>query len=66
MIVHWAVHVAFWPTQVEWTDREGTQQLVDIGVGVLKDVLNDNWEGLLESPPLRSQKEEWAAVVNRG
>ncbi|KAF1957283.1 hypothetical protein CC80DRAFT_503660 [Byssothecium circinans] len=29
MAVHWGVHVAFWPTRVEWADREGTQKLVD-------------------------------------
>jgi Ser/Thr protein kinase RdoA (MazF antagonist) len=36
MAVHWGTHVAFWPTRVQWADREGTQKLVDIGVEVLR------------------------------
>ncbi|KAF1994215.1 kinase-like protein [Amniculicola lignicola CBS 123094] len=44
MAVHWGVHVAFWPTGVEWADKEGTQKLVDIGVEMLKSVA----EGKLE------------------
>lgn len=50
MVVHWGVHVAFWPTCVEWTDVAGTQKLVDIGVGVLESILQDDWEKTLESP----------------
>ena len=53
MVVHWAVHIAFWPTRVEWTNREGTKELVDIGVGVLRAVVEDNWEKLRASEPLR-------------
>ncbi|KAF1942071.1 kinase-like protein [Clathrospora elynae] len=65
MVVHWAVHVAFWPTVVEWTGKDGTQKLVDIGVDVLKDVLDENWEKLLESPLLRGVKEAYAPLLTR-
>jgi Ser/Thr protein kinase RdoA (MazF antagonist) len=64
-VVHWAVHVAFWPTQVVWTDREGTQKLVDIGVDVLKYVLEDDWEKLMESPLLRDVKEAYTPLLER-
>ncbi|KAF2786882.1 kinase-like protein [Melanomma pulvis-pyrius CBS 109.77] len=49
MAVHWGVHITFWPTRVQWTDREGTQKLVDIGVGVLKAAVDGNWEQLRAS-----------------
>jgi Ser/Thr protein kinase RdoA (MazF antagonist) len=65
MVVHWAVHVAFWPTQVVWTDKEGTQELVDIGVDVLKSVLDDDWGKLMESPLLRDVKEAYALQLER-
>jgi thiamine kinase-like enzyme len=65
MVVHWAVHVAFWPTSVIWTDREGTQKLVDIGVGALKSVLEDYWENLMESPLLRDVPEAYASLLER-
>ncbi|KAF1851045.1 uncharacterized protein K460DRAFT_26876 [Cucurbitaria berberidis CBS 394.84] len=61
--VHWAVHVAYWPTRVAWTDKEGTQQLVDIGVDVLEGILDDDWESLLESPLLKCVKEGWAPII---
>ncbi|KAF1837896.1 kinase-like protein [Decorospora gaudefroyi] len=63
MAVHWAVHVAFWPTQVAWTDKEGTQKLVDISVGVLQQVLARDWDGLLASPLLRDVREAYAPVL---
>lgn len=44
MVVHWAVHVAFWPTRVEWADLEGTRVVVGMGVEVLKAVLEGDWE----------------------
>ncbi|KAF2031374.1 kinase-like protein [Setomelanomma holmii] len=47
--VHWAVHIAFWPTRVDWTDQKGTQELVDIGVEVLKAVLDGDVEFLKTS-----------------
>ncbi|KAF2253749.1 hypothetical protein BU26DRAFT_516049 [Trematosphaeria pertusa] len=46
MAIHWGVHVAFWPTGVEWTDCEGTEKLVGIGFGVLKAVVEDDWKTL--------------------
>ncbi|KAF2715309.1 kinase-like protein [Pleomassaria siparia CBS 279.74] len=49
MAVHWGVHIAFWPTRVKWADREETQKLVDIGVGVLKAAMDGDWEELRRS-----------------
>ena len=46
MAVHWGVHVAFWPTRVDWTDREGTQKLVDIGVEVIRAAVEGDWNRL--------------------
>ncbi|KAF2637706.1 hypothetical protein P280DRAFT_530035 [Massarina eburnea CBS 473.64] len=46
MAIHWATHVAFWPMRVEWSDQEGTRKLVDVGVGVLKAVVDDDCESL--------------------
>ncbi|KAH7390479.1 kinase-like domain-containing protein [Pyrenochaeta sp. MPI-SDFR-AT-0127] len=63
VVVHWAVHVAFWPTRVEWTDSAGTQELVDIGVGVLKAVLDDDWEKLLLSPLFKDVKGALGSVL---
>lgn len=63
MVVHWAVHIAFWPSRVVWTDKEGTQQLVDLGVSVLKDILEDNLGKVLESPLLQDVKEVWAPIL---
>ncbi|CAI6333315.1 unnamed protein product [Periconia digitata] len=54
MLVHWAVHIAFWPTRVEWTDREGTQDLVDMGRAVLISALDGDWAKLRNCQLLRS------------
>lgn len=43
------MHVAFWPTRVEWTDAVGTRELVDVGVGVLESVLDGGWKELKAS-----------------
>lgn len=60
MAVHWAVHVAFWPTRVPWTDEEGTKELVDIGVKVLNQALMSDWEGLKASPLFADLETEWS------
>ncbi|KAF1971735.1 kinase-like protein [Bimuria novae-zelandiae CBS 107.79] len=41
--VHWGVHVGFWPTRVEWTDGEGTRELVEMGAQVLRAVIEGKW-----------------------
>jgi Ser/Thr protein kinase RdoA (MazF antagonist) len=51
--VHWGTHVAFWPTRVEWTDKAGTQKLVDIGVKLLKAVVDEDWDALKSSELFR-------------
>ncbi|USP75892.1 hypothetical protein yc1106_03166 [Curvularia clavata] len=63
LVVHWAVHVAFWPTRVEWTDREGTQKLVDIGAAALESVLQDDWEKVLELPLLDGLRDVCAPIM---
>ena len=65
LVVHWAVHVAFWPTCVEWTDREGTKRLVDIGTAALENVVQDNWEKVLESPLLEGLRNVCAPIVEK-
>ncbi|KAF2659051.1 kinase-like protein [Lophiostoma macrostomum CBS 122681] len=62
MAVHWAVHIAYWPTRVEWVDREGRQKLVDIGVKVLKAAVDDDWEKLKVSELLKDVGESWTKV----
>ena len=65
MAVHWAVHVAFWPTRVEWSDSEGTKQLVDIGVGVLESVVSGDWDKVMESSLLREVKDVYGPVLSK-
>lgn len=65
VVVHWAVHVAYWPTRVEWTDKAGTQELVDIGVDALKNALDDDWEKLLASPLLNGVKQVFASILEK-
>jgi hypothetical protein len=65
MAVHWAVHVAFWPTQVKWTDREGTQKLVDIGVEVLKMAVDGDFEKLRSSQLFSDTGDVWEEVWTR-
>jgi thiamine kinase-like enzyme len=65
MAVHWAVHIAFWPTRVQWTDDEGTKKLVDIGVGVLNAVLTSDWETLKQSPLFMGLDDEWYIAFAR-
>jgi thiamine kinase-like enzyme len=59
MVVHWAVHVAFWPTRVHWTDQEGTQKLVEIGVGVLRAAVENDWKKLRSSELFKEVGAGW-------
>ncbi|KAH7386910.1 kinase-like domain-containing protein [Phaeosphaeria sp. MPI-PUGE-AT-0046c] len=65
MAVHWATHVAYWPTRVPWTDEKGTEELVAIGVRTLKSVLEGDWEGLKESELFGDLVERWETVFGR-
>jgi 5-methylthioribose kinase len=65
VVVHWAVHIAFWPTRFAWSTQEETKLLVDIGVLALQNVLNDDWEKVLDSPLLRDVKEGYSALLAR-
>lgn len=53
MAVHWGVHVAYWPTRVAWTDREGTRELVDMGMELLKAATEGRWGVLFSKEPLK-------------
>lgn len=53
MCVHWGVHIAYWPTRVPWTNREGTQELVNIGAGVLQAAVDGDWDKLRKSELLK-------------
>ncbi|KAF2446192.1 hypothetical protein P171DRAFT_430394 [Karstenula rhodostoma CBS 690.94] len=50
LAIHFAVHVAFWPTRVVWTDRAGTQALVELGKGILRAASESNWDVLFGLP----------------
>lgn len=59
VVVHWAVHVAFWPTRVAWTDREGTRKLVEIGIAVLEAAIDDDWAKLRDCDLFQSAGERF-------
>ncbi|KAL1793577.1 hypothetical protein ACET3X_008559 [Alternaria dauci] len=63
MVVHWAVHIAFWPTRVKWSNEEETRILVELGVTTLENILKEDWEKLLESPLLGDVKERYATLL---
>jgi len=58
VVVHWAVHVTFWPTSVEWANEKETGKLVAIGVEALRAVEDGNWDVLWKSP-LFDRAEAW-------
>ncbi|KAF2259085.1 kinase-like protein [Lojkania enalia] len=62
MVIHWGVHIAFWPTRVEWTDQNGTQDLVDIGVSVMKAAAEEDWERLGTSPVFAGVDNVWETL----
>ncbi|KAF2868538.1 kinase-like domain-containing protein [Massariosphaeria phaeospora] len=63
--VHWGVHVAFWPTSVVWTDREGTRGLVELGVGVLRAAVEEDWQLLRNSELFRGVGGVWPELFDR-
>ncbi|KAH7074676.1 kinase-like domain-containing protein [Paraphoma chrysanthemicola] len=64
LAVHWAVHVAFWPTRVHWTDDAGTKKLVETGINVLKAVIDDDMEFVAKSA-LFQGVQKWEQVLTR-
>ncbi|KAF2422077.1 hypothetical protein EJ08DRAFT_487149 [Tothia fuscella] len=44
--VHFGTHIAYWPSRVEWGDKEQTKQIVGRGVEVLEHAEKGNWEWL--------------------
>ncbi|KAF2728938.1 hypothetical protein EJ04DRAFT_516291, partial [Polyplosphaeria fusca] len=65
MAVHWGVHVSFWPTRVSWTDREGGQKLVDIGVKTMKAAVAEDWEALQKSELFEHVGPQWGEIWRR-
>ncbi|KAI4663641.1 uncharacterized protein J4E78_004057 [Alternaria triticimaculans] len=65
MVVHWAVHIAFWPTRIAWSGQEETKSLVDIGVMTLQNVFEEDWEKVLGSPLLRDVKEAYSTLLSQ-
>jgi Ser/Thr protein kinase RdoA (MazF antagonist) len=65
VVVHWAVHIAFWPTRVRWSNEEETKALVEVGVVTLENILREDWEKVLESPLLRDVKDRYATLLAR-
>jgi hypothetical protein len=65
MTVHFAVHIAFWPTRVPWTNEEKTGQLVKVGVSMLKLSLGSNWEGLRKSFLFKGLSNDWEEAFLR-
>jgi hypothetical protein len=63
MAVHWAVHVAFWPTRVPWTNEQGTKELVGIGIEVLQMALVFDWAGLKKSALFKDLSKDWEIVL---
>ncbi|KAH7087632.1 kinase-like domain-containing protein [Paraphoma chrysanthemicola] len=64
LAVHWAVHIAFWPTRVHWTDDAGTKKLVETGINVLKAVVDDDMDFVGKSELFRGV-EKWEQVLTR-
>ncbi|KAF2184574.1 hypothetical protein K469DRAFT_708756 [Zopfia rhizophila CBS 207.26] len=65
MVVHWGVHIAYWPTRVEWTDHEGTGKLVEIGLKTMKAVVEGDWEQLRTSELLKDVAAGWGKFWER-
>ncbi|KAF2136135.1 uncharacterized protein K452DRAFT_353802 [Aplosporella prunicola CBS 121167] len=49
-VVHFGVHVAFWPTCVEWGDTGATEELVRLGCEIMEMGRRGDWEGVRGSP----------------
>lgn len=47
--IHFGTHLAFWPTVVQWTDEEGTKQIVRLGATVLQRAIDEDWDWLESS-----------------
>ena len=46
--VHMGVHLAFWPTVVQWASHEETEKVLLMGYEMISDASGDNWKGLLK------------------
>ncbi|KAF2012846.1 hypothetical protein BU24DRAFT_425453 [Aaosphaeria arxii CBS 175.79] len=65
VLIHWAVHIAYWPIRVKWVGEEGTRKLVDLGVSMLKALLADDWDQVRTSELLQDIIPQWEAVLSR-
>ncbi|KAF2095133.1 kinase-like protein [Rhizodiscina lignyota] len=50
VVVHWGTHIAYWPTSVQWGDKEETRNVVDIGRENIVKAMENDWEWLRHSP----------------
>lgn len=50
LVVHFGVHVAFWPTRVEWCDEKQTGELVRLGREHLVSGRGADWEAVRQGP----------------
>lgn len=50
LVVHFGVHIAFWPTWVKWCEEEETKELVKMGREYLGVGKERNWEVLKKGP----------------
>jgi hypothetical protein len=57
------VHIAFWPTRVAWTDRSGTQALVETGKRVLRAAVESKWSVLFGLPVFQGMEERFRPAL---
>lgn len=65
MIIHFGVHIAFWPTRVPHTDEEGTRELVSIGVSILEAAIAEDWVAIRKFDLFKGDGELWNTIVER-
>ena len=46
--VHMGVHLAFWPTVVQWASHEETKNVLVMGHKMMRDATRDDWKSLLK------------------
>ncbi|OMP82285.1 hypothetical protein BK809_0006595 [Diplodia seriata] len=50
LVVHFGVHLAFWPSFVAWCGEEETRELAKFGKGCIEAGWGANWEAVREGP----------------
>jgi 5-methylthioribose kinase len=49
IVIHFATHISYWPTRVDWGTKEETTELVKVGYEYLKRGQAKDWQWLKES-----------------